>query len=114
MMVAQRVASGEADVFAALASPARRELLMALRSGPRTVSELGKGLPIARSSVSEHLQALRACGLVGVERQGRERIYYLDPRPLTDIGSWLNGILVHWTRRLDDLEAAARRERARN
>lgn len=103
----------EPDVFAALANPARRELLMALRAGPRSASALCEGLPIARSSVAEHLQVLLAGGLVAVERRGRERIYYLDPRPLTDVGSWLNGMLAHWTRRLDDLEAAARRERAR-
>ena len=68
-------------------------------------------MPIKRAAVSEHLQALREAKLVVVERRGREWVYHLDPRPLTDIGSWLNGILAHWTRRLDDLEAAAKRGR---
>jgi DNA-binding transcriptional ArsR family regulator len=99
------------DVFAALANPMRRQVLMALRGGPLTSSELTEALPVARPSAAEQLQVLRASGLVRVERRGRERLYYLDPRPLTDVGAWLNGILAHWTRRLDDLEAAARRER---
>ena len=68
-------------------------------------------VPIGRPAVSEHLQVLRTAKLALVERRGREWHYYLDPRPLTDIGSWLNGILVHWTRRVDDLEAVARRGR---
>ena len=100
------------DVFAALANPLRRQMLMALRGGPLTSSELTRALPVSRPSAVEQLQVLRENGLVRAERRGRERLYYLDPRPLTDVGSWLNGVLAHWTRRLDDLEAAARRERA--
>ena len=79
---AERRAATEIDAFGALANPLRRELLLALRSGPRTASELCAGLAVARSSASEHLQALRLSGLVQVERRGREQIYHLDPRPL--------------------------------
>ncbi len=99
-----------ADVFAALAHPARRQLLMALRAGARTASDLARGLPIGRPAVSEHLQILRAAKLVSAERRGRERVYHLDPRPLADVGTWLNAMLVHWTRRMEDLEALAKRE----
>jgi DNA-binding transcriptional ArsR family regulator len=101
----QKAASAEADVFAALASPVRRELLIALRGGPRTAGELCASLPGARSSVSEQLAVLRAAGLVRVRKQGRERRYHLDPRPLTEIGTWLNAMLAFWTRRLSDLDA---------
>jgi len=100
------------DVFAAIAHPLRRDLLMDLRGGPRTASELALGRAIGRSSVSEHLQALRLSGLVRVEQRGRERRYYLDPRGLTQVGAWLNAMLTAWTRRVDDLEALARRDRA--
>ena len=100
----------EADVFSALAHPERRSLLIALRGGPLTASELAAGRAIARSSVSEHLQALRLAGLVVSEKRGRERYYHLDPRPLTEVGSWLNSMLAFWTRRLDDLEALAKRK----
>ena len=100
------------DVFAAIAHPVRRRMLVALRTGPLTATALAREMPISRPAVSEHLKALREARLVVVERRGREWVYHLDPRPLTDIGSWLNGILVHWTRRLDDLEAAAKRGRA--
>ena len=107
----KREMSREIDVFAAVAHPIRRQILLILRSGPRTASDLAHDMPIGRPAVSEHLQVLRTAKLALVERRGREWHYYLDPRPLTDIGSWLNGILVHWTRRVDDLEAVARRGR---
>ena len=99
------------DLFAALAHPARRHLLMALRGGPRTASQLTEGLDIGRPAVSEHLQLLRLAGLVRVHARGRQRLYHLDPRPLTEVGAWLNEVLAFWTRRLDDLGALAERER---
>ena len=97
--------TGAPDVFGALANPARRHILMALRAGARTAAELGEGLPIARPAVSEHLALLRAVGLVRVQKRGRERYYHLDPRPLTEVGTWLNAVLAFWTLRLSDLKA---------
>jgi len=97
--------AGAPDVFGALANPARRQLLMALRAGPKTASELGQGMPIARAAVSEHLALLRAVGLVCAQKRGRERVYHLDPRPLTEVGAWLNVMLAFWTHRLNDLKA---------
>ena len=93
------------DVFDALANPVRRRLLMALRAGPKTASDLGEGMPVARSAVSEHLALLRDVGLVRARKRGREHVYHLDPRPLTEVGAWLNVMLAFWTLRLDDLKA---------
>ncbi len=95
--------SGAPDVFSALANPVRRQLLMELRAGPKTASTLSGGMPIARSAISEHLALLRDVGLVRVQKRGRERLYHLDPRPLTEVGAWLNVMLAFWTLRLNDL-----------
>jgi DNA-binding transcriptional ArsR family regulator len=100
---AARDSSVAPDVFGALASPVRRRLLMALRAGPKTASDLCEGMPIARPAVSEHLALLRAVGLVRVQKRGRERVYHLDPRPLTEAGAWLNVMLAFWNARLGDL-----------
>jgi hypothetical protein len=51
---------------------------------------------------------------VKCERRGRERRYFLDPRPLADVGAWLNSMLAHWARRMDDLNALAGREGRRS
>lgn len=110
-MAAPKSKQVETDVFQALAHVERRNLLIALRGGPRSATELAAGRPLARSSISEHLQALRLAGLVVVERRGRERYYHLDPRRLTEVGAWLNTMLAFWTRRLADLDALAERER---
>jgi DNA-binding transcriptional ArsR family regulator len=92
------------DPFDALAHPVRRRLLMELRTGARSASELAADMPIGRAAVSEHLQVLRRAGLVQVERRGRERHHHFDPRPLAEVGGWLNLMLAHWARRIEDLE----------
>jgi DNA-binding transcriptional ArsR family regulator len=90
----------ELDVFSALANPVRREILMRLREGPRTVSDLALGFEIGRPAVSEHLQVLRKAKLVREEPRGRERYYHLDPRPLADVETWLNAFTQYWKERL--------------
>ena len=84
-----RQALPEIDVFAALANPIRRELLVQLRRGPRGVTELARRFEVGRPAVSEHLQILRRARLVQDEARGRERYYHLDPRPLGEVGEWL-------------------------
>ncbi|HEX3596393.1 MAG TPA: metalloregulator ArsR/SmtB family transcription factor [Polyangiaceae bacterium] len=94
----------QVDVFAALANPVRREILVQLRRGPRKVGELAEGFDVGRPAVSEHLQVLRKARLVREEPRGRERFYHLDPRPLSEVETWLDSFERYWKRRLADLE----------
>jgi DNA-binding transcriptional ArsR family regulator len=94
----------DVDIFAALASPARRQILAALRQGPMAVTELAKGFAIGRPAVSEHLQVLRRASLVREEPRGRERYYHLDPRPLEEIEKWLGTFTRYWNERMRALE----------
>jgi len=91
------------DVFSAVANPARRQILSALREGPRHVSALAEGFRIGRPAVSEHLQVLRRAGLVREEPRGRERYYHLDPRPLNELEAWLDTFAHYWTERMQAL-----------
>src|SRR6478752_5534584 len=94
----------EVDVFAALANPVRREILLQLRLGPRAVSDLARGFELGRPAVSEHLQVLRKARLVREEPRGRERFYHLDPRPLSEVDKWISAFERYWQDRLGDLE----------
>jgi DNA-binding transcriptional ArsR family regulator len=95
----------EVDIFSVLANPVRREILVRLRRGPRIASELAQGFEIGRPAVSEHLQVLRKARLVREKPRGRERYYYLDPRPLSEIGLWLKAFDKYWKQRLNALDA---------
>ena len=94
----------EVDVFAALANPVRREILMRLRRGPRAASELAVGFAIGRPAVSEHLAVLRKARLVREEPRGRERYYHLDPRPFAEVEAWLESFHRYWKERMTALE----------
>ena len=94
----------EVDVFAALANPVRRKILVRLRRGPCGVTRLARAFEIGRPAVSEHLQVLRKANLVYDEPRGRERYYYLNPRPLADVEEWLNAFNRYWKERLAALD----------
>ena len=90
----------EDDVFAAIASPARRALLDELATGPKAVRELAAGFSISRPAVSQHLRVLKEAALVKEERLGRERRYRLDPAPLRAVDSWLSHYQGFWQDRM--------------
>jgi DNA-binding transcriptional ArsR family regulator len=79
-------------VFKALADPTRRALLDRLlaRQG-QTLTELVDGLGMRRQSVAKHLAVLEAAGLVNCSWHGREKLHYLNPVPIADIGRrWID------------------------
>lgn len=68
-----------ADPWYALADPTRRTVFARVASGPCSVTEIARQLPVSRPAVSQHLRVLLDAGLVDVRKQGRERLY--RPRP---------------------------------
>jgi DNA-binding transcriptional ArsR family regulator len=78
-------------VFKALADPTRRYLLDRLheRNG-QTLTELCEQLDMARQSATQHLSVLEAANLVSAIWRGREKLHYLNPVPIHEIGSrWI-------------------------
>jgi DNA-binding transcriptional ArsR family regulator len=65
----------KAELFKALAHPARVRILELLRTAPRTVSELQADLRIEPSSVSQQLAVLRARHVVAGRREGTSVSY---------------------------------------
>ena len=78
-------------VFKALADPTRRLLLDRLRhQNGQTLTELCRSLEMARQSATQHLDQLVQANLVTVIRRGRERLHYLNPAPIHEIGErWI-------------------------
>lgn len=71
----------QAKLFRGFADPSRLALLVMLRGGERTVSDLVQATGLTQPNVSNHLGCLRDCGLVTVRQQGRFAYYTLsDPR----------------------------------
>ena len=106
------------DVFAAVADPARREVMSALARGDLSAGDVAALFPISRPAVSRHLRVLREAGLVRDELVGRRRVYRLDVDGLAPVTSWLTTVTSSpaaepgvWSGRLDALETEVRRTR---
>jgi DNA-binding transcriptional ArsR family regulator len=86
------LSSSVADIYEALAAPARRAILDELneRSG-QTLFEIctrltmRHGLTLTRQAVSQHLAVLESAGLVRSRREGRCKFHDLDTTPLSAI-----------------------------
>jgi DNA-binding transcriptional ArsR family regulator len=79
------------EVFKALADPSRRSLLDRLHAqNGQTLGELCGGLAMTRQAVTKHLAILEDANLVTTIRHGREKLHYLNPVPIHQIGErWI-------------------------
>jgi DNA-binding transcriptional ArsR family regulator len=89
--------------LAALADPTRRRVFERLRSGPKAVIEIARGMPVSRPAVSQHLKVLKQAGLVREQRHGAKRVYAIDPDGLGPLRRWLDQL---WDSALDAFQAA--------
>jgi len=76
--------------LAALADPTRRRVFERLRSGPKAVGAIARGMPVSRPAVSQHLKALKEAGLVADRPEGTRRVYFIDPHGLGSLRRWLD------------------------
>jgi DNA-binding transcriptional ArsR family regulator len=97
------------DVFKALASPARRSLLDALRArNGQTLGELCGRLEMTRQGATQHLAVLEAANLITTVRRGREKLHYLNPVPIHEIYErWIAKYERHRLDALRDLKKRA-------
>ena len=79
------------EVFRALADASRRLLLDRLHAkNGQTLNELCNGLTMTRQAVTKHLAILEGANLVTTLRNGREKLHYLNPVPIHQIGErWI-------------------------
>lgn len=97
--------------FAALADPTRRDILMRLRSGSLTVSDLAVHYPISRPAVSQHLTVLEKAGLVARDRRAQWNDCSLATASLDEAAAWIEQQRADWTERFDLLDEHLKRRR---
>lgn len=78
-------------VVAAIAHPARRQILLTLhfRGGSATAGELAARFEHAWPTTTRHLRVLEDAGLLAHEKVGRVRRYRIDRQRLGLISEWL-------------------------
>jgi DNA-binding transcriptional ArsR family regulator len=99
--------------FHALADPTRRAVLDLLRKGVQPAGQIARAFPVSRPAISKHLRLLRRAHLVRETREGRNRLYQLNPEPLRAVDSWLQQYRIFWQANLSNLKAFVEAEHAR-
>ena len=97
-------AATTSDVFNAVAEPARRAVLEALRDGEASVNAIVETVGLTQPQVSKHLKVLRDVDLVASRSIGRQRCYRINGTGLQVIHEWTGRFAQLWNDRLDRLD----------
>lgn len=101
-------APGLDAVFAALADPTRRAILLHLSRGEATVQDIARPFQISQPAISRHLKVLENAGLVSRSANRQTRPARLDAAPLKSAVDWLVEFRAHWDDRFDLLDQLLR------
>lgn len=92
-------------VFAALADPTRRSILMMLLEDDMAVTDVAEPFHISLAAISKHLAILSNAGLISQEKRGRVKWCKLEPTALRAASVWMQGFGQFGELDLDAFEA---------
>jgi len=99
-------------IFAALADPTRRGILLRLSSsGESPVTALAKPFRISPPAISRHLRVLEHARLIHRRRDGREHLIRARSEGLKDAQQWMAQCAAGWEFSFDTLENLLRKEK---
>lgn len=96
--------NNEQYAFKALADPTRRQILLHLSQGDKTIGELVNEFSMTRAAVKKHLDVLSRGQMVSVHPRGRERINRLQPKGIKSVMEWLGFFDQFWDEKLNALK----------
>ena len=76
-------------IFAALADPTRRQILMMLLEDDMAVTDVADPFEMSLAAISKHLMILATAGLISQEKRGRLKWCKLEPDALRDASVWM-------------------------
>ncbi|WP_343081874.1 metalloregulator ArsR/SmtB family transcription factor [Ostreiculturibacter nitratireducens] len=78
-------------IFAALADPTRRTILVMLLEDDMAVTDVAEPFDISLAAISKHLSVLADAGLISQERRGRVKWCKLEPDAMRVASVWMQG-----------------------
>lgn len=93
------------ETFAALAHPARRQILARLASGEATVKELAAPFAMSLPAISKHIRVLERAGLISQTKNAQYRPCRLNAEPLEQVVSWAEAYRPIWEARFAQMDA---------
>ncbi len=76
-------------IFAALADPTRRDILVMLLEDDMAVTDVAEPFDMSLAAISKHLGILTRAGLISLEKRGRVKGCKLEPDAMRDASIWM-------------------------
>ena len=76
-------------IFAALADPTRRDILVMLLEDDMAVTDVAEPFDMSLAAISKHLGILTRAGLISQEKRGRVKWCKLEPDAMRDASIWM-------------------------
>ena len=76
-------------IFAALADPTRRDILVILLEDDMAVTDVADPFDMSLAAISKHLGILTRAGLISQEKRGRVKWCKLEPDAMRDASIWM-------------------------
>ena len=92
------------DVFHAISDPTRRAIIHMLAGKKMNLNSVAENFDISRPAISRHIRVLTECGMLIIEKEGRERYCVSNPEPLNEVETWVKEYRSFWTTGLNALE----------
>jgi len=92
------------DIFASLADPTRRSILIMLLEDDMAVTDVSEPFEMSLAAVSKHLSILTRAGLITQEKRGRVKWCKLEPDALRNASVWMQSFGQFEAVNLDDFE----------
>ena len=92
------------DVFQAIADPTRRQIIHLIADQPMNLNSIADNFDISRPAISNHIRILHECGIIEIERRGRERFCTIQPTNLREVSDWIAQYQDLWSHRLESFE----------
>jgi len=93
--------------FRALADPTRRQIMRLVANQELSAGEIASHFKTTRPAISQHLQVLRAAGLLAEKRDGNRRLYRME---IAAVETVIEDLRSFWSLRLDELKRQAERK----
>lgn len=92
------------DVFQAIADPVRRDIIELVSTKSLSVNEVAEKFDISRPAISKHIKILNECGIIEINKIGRERFCLIQPQNLVPAFLWIKQYNKLWEDRIDSFE----------
>ena len=99
------------QIFHALSDETRRDILIQVLGGEKTISEIANKYSMSFAAIAKHLTVLESAALILKKKQGRTQIVAANPKTIASTTELLKQYERMWDQRFNKLEELLKEEK---